>query len=169
MCQSKTADPDIVSILRRQMSPTLTMLGRVLEACPDELWAEDDGGIPVWQEAYHSLVGVFFWLRDDMSAPFEFPPFHNEDAGMMVKGAGPPIPRELILDYHRQACRRCEEVFDGLTPGKLTEQVCLNGINFTLADRILSQIRHVQHHTGCMYSLLRRRLGEGPDWAGFGE
>jgi hypothetical protein len=147
------------------MSLTLTMLGRVLEACPDELWTDDDGGVPIWQEAYHSLVGIFFWLRDDMSGPFEFPAFHNEEAGMMVKGAGPPIARELILDYYRRACERCEAVFGNLTPEQLTEEVRLGGTNFTLADRILSQIRHVQHHTGCMYSLLRRRLGEVPDWA----
>ena len=163
--------PDTVSIadiLRRQFRPTLDMLERAIDSCPDEVWDARDDGHAFWQEAYHALIGLHFWLRRPGEG-FQPAPFHSEEAANLGDVAGPGVTREQIDAYRRDVYARCDAVLEGLTSAGAVEAEEMRGRKLTLADRLLTQVRHVQHHVGCMHSTLRRRTGATPDWVGFGE
>jgi len=174
MTETTANAPTMVDVLRRHLEPTLEMLGQTIHACPDGLWdARDTGprpaGPPFWQIAYHVLVGLDFWLSDTPQV-FRFPPFHRRDA-LLESGETSPIAlsREQIRGYLEQVVRKSQALLDRLTLGALTEEAEFAGKAWTPADRILTQIRHVQHHVGQMNGILKHKAYKTPGWVGFNE
>jgi len=45
----------------------------------------------------------------------------------------------------------------------------IRGRTFTLLDRCLTQLRHVQHHLGVVNEKLRRQGVDAADWVGYDE
>jgi DinB family protein len=101
---------------------------------------------------------------------FEPPSFHTCDA-LLESGMLPTVPlsREQVEGYLDQVYARCAAFFDGLTPDTLTRESVFLGKMWTVEDRILTQLRHVQHHVGHMNGLLKRVSGSAPGWLGFNE
>ena len=159
----------MVEVLRRHLEPTLEMLGQTINACPDALWDARDSGPPFWQYAYHALIGLDFWLSDSPQA-FTFAPFHTREA-LIESGETPQqtVPREQIEGYLEQVVAKSRALLEGLTPEALTEEAEFAGKAWTPADRIVVQIRHVQHHVGQMNGILKRETGSAPGWVGFNE
>jgi DinB family protein len=157
----------VVDVLRRQMERTLAMLQRLIDDCPVDAWEGDGKSPAVWQHIYHSLLGLGVWLR--WPAPeVRLPDFHTDGADMEI-GCEPAYSRELLSDHARDVFAQVRDYFDHLTPENVTEELTLRGNRFTRADLVLGQIRHVQHHVGCMHSQLRRRTTYNLDWIGYGE
>lgn len=163
------ATPTLTDVLRRQLAPPLAMLREAIEACPPEAWTCADDGVAFWQHAYHALIGVPFWMREDMSQPFDFPAFDNPAAGRLEPGASPVIDRATILAFLTQTEQGVDSVFETMTDERLLDTTTFGDQPSTWADRILSQVRHVQHHTAIMKSMLRRHAGVSTPWRGFGE
>jgi len=58
---------------------------------------------------------------------------------------------------------------DGLTDDALVVEQEAFGHTWTPADRIMGQLRHVQHHVGISYAQIRETTGAYPEWRGFNE
>ena len=159
----------MVDVLRRHLEPTLEMLRQTIHACPDALWDARDDGPPFWQFAYHALAGVDFWLSDSPQA-FAFPSFHTREA-LIESGETPAeaLPRQQIEAYLEQVTAKSRALLDRLTPAALLQETEFAGRPWTTADRILLQIRHVQHHVGQLNAALKRAVGGAPGWVGFNE
>jgi hypothetical protein len=160
------ASPSVVGILRRQFQSSQTMLANVIRTCPDSAWSAGTPGI--WQHAYHVLLGNAIWLRWPEPS-ISFPSFHHEGAGELVHGETPVFSRSLVEEYQRQVQADVAAYFERLTEASLREELTLRGTTFTRADLIVGQMRHIQHHVGCMHTQLRQRTGTAPPWVGFGE
>ena len=170
MTQSTTNTPTMVDVLRRHLEPTLEMLGQTINACPDELWDARDKGPPFWQYAYHALAGVDFWLSDSPKT-FAFPSFHTREA-LIESGETPAgaLSRQQIEAYLEQVTAKSWALLDRLTPATLLQETEFAGRPWTTADRILVQIRHVQHHVGQLNAALKGAVGGAPPgWVGFNE
>lgn len=159
----------MVDVLQRHFDPTIEMLRQALEACPDDLWDARDTGAPLWQLAYHVLLGIDYWFRES-SEGFAFPPFHTREA-MLESGEVPDqaLTRAQIEGYLEQVYARSHALLDRLTPKGLLREAAFPGGSWTVADRLLVQIRHVQHHVGQMNHLLKQKTGAAPGWQGYNE
>jgi len=166
MSEQTTTAPTIIDIFRRNMAPTVAMLRNIIMQCPDEAWA--DGHPAVWQQLYHTIFWFNAWARD-WATPFKRPTFHSDDVLNMVKGATPVLTREQLVEYLRQAEADCYVFLDHLTPESLIVEVEAFGVRWTPADRILGQLRHIQHHVGGMHATIRRVTDSAPKWVGFNE
>jgi hypothetical protein len=164
---NQSAQTGIVAVLQRQIETTLEMLQRVIAECPAGTWTTDEPSLAIWQHAYHSLLGLSIWLRWPAPA-IVLPAFHREGVDLQI-GASPAYAREIVEDYRQEVFQKVRSYFTLLTTENLTEELILRGIRFTRIDLILGQIRHVQHHVGCMHSQLRRRTGSAPAWIGYGD
>jgi len=162
------AMPSMAEILRRHLRPTLDMLSNVIQSCPDDVWDAADETAPIWQQAYHTLFWLNAWLRD-WGREFEPPAFHTDEARDLVRGTMPALTRSQIEDYMGQVYSGCEAYLDALPADSLTKETMAFGQKWTVADRIVLQIRHVQHHVGSMHSILKRKTGKAPGWRGFNE
>lgn len=158
----------IVEILRRQFEPTLEMLRRAIQECSDEVWDAKDEEAPFWQQAYHTLFWLDFWLSDPDEG-FEPPSFHGRDAVALVQTSCPSFSREQIEGYLEEVYAKCGKLLDGLTLDALDQESQISGKRWTVGDRLLGQLRHVQHHVGYMNCMLRRKAGSAPGWIGFNE
>jgi hypothetical protein len=159
----------MVEIVRRHFEPTLEMLRETVRACPDELWDARDEGAPFWQYAYHTLFWLDFWLTDSPEA-FQAPSFHTGDA-LIETGQTPSVPfsRAQIDGYLEQVDAKCTAFFEELTLDRLTQEAEFFERMWAVGDRILMQLRHIQHHVGHMNCILKRKTGKAPEWVGFNE
>ena len=160
--------PTIVEILRRNLAPTLQMLSNAIRTCPDEMWNAADEGAPLWQQAYHTLFWLNAWARD-WGQKLEYPSFHSDKARDLIVGASPVITKAQMEAYMDKVFSDCEALMDTVTPERLTQEIEAFGKQYTIADRVLGQIRHVQHHVGTMHGVLKRKTGHTPHWVGFNE
>jgi hypothetical protein len=158
----------MVDIIYRQLEATITMLQNAIAACPDDLWVAKGDGPAIWQQAYHATFWLFAWARD-WNTPFETPAFHSQEALELRPGATPVITREQLAAYARDAREACLPYLRTLTPEALLETREAFGKSWTTADRIFSQLRHVQHHVGAMHAQLGKRATQPLQWIAFNE
>ena len=48
----------IVDSLKGPIDRAFGLLAQFIEVCPENVWNEKNGGWPVWQQIYHSLIAV---------------------------------------------------------------------------------------------------------------
>jgi uncharacterized damage-inducible protein DinB len=146
---------------------TLEMLARAIDDCPDDAWDRPDEAISIWQYAYHCLLGLDVWVRQAGDA-FTPAPFHNAAGGRLLKGQGAVMTREQIAGYRDAVYARCRAVLESTSADDFAKEVDLRGFKVSLANLVLEQMRHIQHHVGSMHTQLRRHTGAAPQWVGLG-
>ena len=162
MAQESANGSAVVLALRRHYEAAVEMLRRAIRDCPDELWDARDEGKPFWQKAYHILYCFDVFLNDRPDT-FEAPPFHTPGAHVLARTPSHSFSREQVEGYLEKAAAKCAKVFDGLTLEGLGRE-CEHRRYATVADMLFDNLRHTQHHIGVMYSDLRRKTGDAPDW-----
>ena len=169
MTQTQVSGLELGEILRRHFEPTLEMLRRAIEECPEDLWVAEDAGTPFWQYAYHTVFWADFWMSDSPEG-FEAPSFHMRDA-LLESGEMPSVTfaRQQVEDYLGQVHAKCVAFFDSLTLEDLVQGTEFFGRTWITGDRVVAQIRHIPHHVGHMNCILARRTGRSPKWVGFNE
>ncbi len=159
---------DIVTTLTRQLDCSLDMLGQGIDLCPDEAWTDDRRHAPVWEQLYHALFWFGAWLRD-WSIPMEYPEFHISEALDIKGAAGAVISKAQLRSYLAKVRADYAQLVAALTPESLLVPQEAFGRPWTMADRILGQIRHVQHHVGYLNAVLSATRGVRVHWIGYGE
>jgi len=165
---TEPSTPTVVEILHRHLTPTFQMLSNAIRTCPEEIWSAADEGVPLWQQFYHTLFWLDAWARD-WDKEFEYPTFHSDEARDLTPGASPVITKAQMEEYMAKVFSDCETLLETVTPELLTRETEAFGKQWTIADRILGQIRHVQHHVGTMHAALKRGTSHTPHWVGFNE
>ena len=79
------------------------------------------------------------------------------------------ITQAQMQAYRAKVFSDCESFLGTITPELLTQETEAFRKEWTVADRILIQTRHIQHHVGTMHSILKRKTGSTPHWIGFNE
>jgi hypothetical protein len=164
------SDPahDLVHSLRRQLEPCIEMLRRSMNACPDDLWDARAGGPPVWEQLYHTIFWLHAWLRD-WSRPLEYPTFHVREALDMRGVPARVVSRAEMRGYLDGAVTDCASFLSALTPESVQVPAEAFRKQWTPVDRILGQVRHVQHHVGYLNAVLRAGGSTPVAWVGYQE
>jgi hypothetical protein len=160
--------PTLTAVLKRQLDCSLDMLARALELCPDDAWADANGHAPLWEHLYHALFWFNAWLRD-WSKPIAYPEFHIEEALEIKRRTGSLIDRRQMSGYLAQVRADYEAFMAGVDDGRLLSAEKAFGQSWTVADRILGQVRHIQHHVGYLNAILSTTRGIRVHWIGYGE
>jgi len=160
--------PTLTDVLKRQLDSSLDMLAKAIELCPDDAWADDKGHAPVWEQVYHALFWFNAWLRD-WSKPIEYPEFHIEEALEIKRRTGSQIDRRQMAGYLAKVRADYEAFLNGTTDENLLAAEKAFGRTWTRADRILGQVRHIQHHVGYLNAIMSTTHGVRVRWIGYGE
>ena len=154
------------TVVRRHFTPMLAMARDILEHCPEQVLMQPH--LDVREHLYHALVGLDVWLSPHPMA-YPFDAIVDDDAAQL-KRHGPAsdrITRQYLLDYvdrlEAKVATLPEDADAFLTDHEI------QGRSFTLLDRCLGQLRHVQHHLGVVNEKLRRQHVEVAAWVGYGE
>lgn len=157
----------IIKTCKIQFFLSFSMLEKLIEQCPENIWDIKAGGFVFWQQILHTLTGSNFWMRQsgsDFSEPFTdrkvYPELDNEPIGNITK--------EEMIEYKNIVKVLCESFFSGKDDAWLTEPSGLYG-KISNLDVIFMQIRHIQYHVGHCNSILRERGLKAVDWIDYFE
>ena len=153
-------------VLLGQFDAAIETLRAGIEATPEAVWHAPCGRGELWLTAFHAIYFLDLYLSESLAAHEPPAPFTNSER---EEDALPPrvyTREELLgyLDFARAKCRaRCAE----LTPQDLErpsgfEWLARRGLS--VAETMLYNLRHVQHHAAQINLVLRQREGFGAAW-----
>jgi hypothetical protein len=157
-----------LKMAERQFFLPFSMLEKVIEKCPENLWNEKKSGYIFWQQILHALTGIGFWFRLTNEKFIE--PFYEKKVyPELEKDAETNLLKEEIVDYKNEVKRLCEEFFCGKDDAWLNEDSILFS-KIKNIDVVMMQIRHVQYHVGYCNSIFKENGVEPVEWIDyFGE
>ncbi|MCI0330213.1 MAG: DinB family protein [candidate division Zixibacteria bacterium] len=163
------------AIIWNQFGAAVDMMEAAVRACPDEVWG-DFSKKPEWKKkdvvgfwylAYHTLFFLDYYLSEKVESEKDFaPPSPFTLSEFDPEGALPErvYTKEELLRY----LDHCRKKFGRLMAGWTEERAHrLSGIQYrdmTIAELLLYNMRHVQHHTAQLNLLLRQSIDSAPDW-----
>lgn len=159
---------------RGQFNSTLHMLKTFIEVCPQPVWENCYFGFsyPVWYQVFHVAYFIDYWFRDHydgseyrcMVFDERLPPeFEREvDAALMVSR------KDMLLFVDRLA-HKTARFFDDLDDAKLGGDIVESAANYTYADVVFAQIRHVMYNVGYLNGILRSLDLTESDWYAYNE
>jgi histidine triad (HIT) family protein len=160
----------MVSILKRQIDPVLEMLAQVIDRCPAQLWLEPAAGSPYWQQVYHTIFFVDFWLRHEYRKGVDFRSM-TFDKKLMVE-LDQPSPNHLtqteLAEYLVRVRSKLDLFFAELDDASLLSPIVPTS-DLTYTDAIVGQIRHVQYHMAQCNTILGQHGVEAAGWLGYRE
>ena len=70
------------------------------------------------------------------------------------------------MNYLPLCCTNCGAALDVMTPERAAERCGFPWYDMSVAELVLLNLRHVQHHAGQLALMLRRHAGLGVGWIG---
>ncbi|MDL2226292.1 DinB family protein [Deltaproteobacteria bacterium OttesenSCG-928-M10] len=152
-----------VDALKGPIDQSFSLISQFIDVCPDNIWAEKSGGWPVWQQIYHSLGAVDFFVGSPGEAGS--PPLVSADEAGLRKVSESTVGKADI----KSACQAAKEKVDryaaGLSDADLVKR---NDGLFERAQMDMSHAAtlsllaaHALYHLGSCDAALRNHGLEG--------
>lgn len=152
----------LLKIAKTQFDLSFSMLEKMIEKCPDDLWNEKKGGFVFWQQLLHAFSGTNFWLRMNNDKFIEafwdkkvYPELEHDPENQLTK--------EDLTGYKNVV----KEISEAFFAEKDDEWLGNNSIVYDKIknlDVIFMQIRHIQYHVGHCNSILRENNKVAVEW-----
>lgn len=149
----------IVQSLEGNIRHAFNLLDKFVEVCPEDLWAQKFGGWPVWQQVYHALSALDFFIRP-LDAPEEAPPFGEKEAGLDISAAAAAGKAQLkayAQKMYQQADAYIASLDDAALAQSHTGLAARLGMPSTHADALCLMAAHTLYHLGGCDAALRER------------
>jgi uncharacterized damage-inducible protein DinB len=147
-----------------QFGAAIDMLGNAIVACPDELWGDRSRQPEFWYVAYHTLFYLDHYLSDSEEGFAPPAPFGLEE--LDPEGALPDrvYTKDELRAYLEHGRRKCRAVIGALTEETARQRCGFALRHMSVAELLLYNMRHVQHHAAQLNLILRRRVDAAPGW-----
>lgn len=148
------------NIFWQQFGASIDMLANAIKACPETLW---DTPQQFWYNAYHCIFYLDYYLSDPEGfsppEPFGFSEFDPD-------GALPErtYSKTELLDYLAICRKKCFDVIMELNDITAYKHWTNDYRSYPMAEMLLYNMRHVQHHAAQLNLLLRQNGYEPPRW-----
>jgi len=163
-------DVDMESLLREitwgQFGAAIDTLERAVNACPEGLWGDRSKQPEYWYTVYHTLFWLDYHLSETETGFTPPEPFGLEE--MDPAGLLPPrvYTKAEMLAYLGHGRRKCRARIAGLTAEGARRHCGFERRDMSVAELLLYNMRHVQHHAAQLYLILRRETDSTPGWVG---
>ena len=155
--------------LWQQFGAAIDMLENALLACPAEVWGDRSRKPEFWYTVYHTLFFLDFFLSDSADG-FVPPALFNLDeldpAGLLPERV---YTQEELLGYLEHGRRKCRAAMVALTEEKAQRRCGFERPDVTVAELLLYNMRHVQHHAAQLNLILRQTVDAAPRWVAKGK
>jgi hypothetical protein len=151
-------------ILWLQFGAAIDTLENAINACPDKLWSDRSKQPEYWYVAYHTLFWLDLYLSDSAEGFTPPPPFALEEldpAGILPER---PYTKEELLTYLRHCRKKCRNAVEELTDEKAQQRFKIGNVDLRIAELMLYNMRHVQHHAAQLNLILRQTIDSAPGW-----
>lgn len=162
----------ITEALRNQFNSTFHMACVLVKICPKKIWAASYNGVPFWQQVFHYVYFIDFWMRERYDCS-EWRTMIFEDAYTTDLYADSYerlfISQGKMLEYLDAIQTKTTCIFDNLNDERLSASVYNNDSQYTYTDVILGQIRHIMYNIGYLNGILRELGLPESDWYSYNE
>lgn len=152
-------DDSLKNIYWQQFGAAIDMLANAVRNCPDELW---DTPRQFWYNAYHCIFYLDYYLSEPLGfappEPFTLSEFSEHDMPERV------YTKPELLEYIDACRKKCFDVIMMLTEESALKHWTNEYRSYPMAEMLLYNMRHVQHHAAQLNLLLRQNGVEPPRW-----
>ncbi|MDR0881800.1 MAG: DinB family protein [Candidatus Adiutrix sp.] len=108
----------IILAQKGAIDKSFDLLNQFIETCPDNIWAENNGGWPVWQQVYHALsvVGFFTGFNEGLPALAE------PEVASLKKTAPNTVARDQLKTALTAARATVEKYIASISDDDLTKR-----------------------------------------------
>ena len=145
----------------------------LIDICPDKVWANTFNSVPFWRQVFHVVYFIDFWMRESYEIDKEWHVMFFDDAYTPDLDAenfdGLFIAKASMAEYLEKIQIKTTKIFDGLNDKILRETIAFENSEFTYADIISTQIRHIMYNIGYLNGILRCLGLPESDWFAYNE
>jgi DinB superfamily len=152
------------TMIWHQFGASLDMLENAMRVCPDTVWGDRSQRPEFWYVVFHTLFFVDLYLSDSdvgFSPPAPFTLDEMDERGLLPERVYSKQELQKYLDYGREKCRR---TIAGMTEERANQRCGFDWLEITVAEALLYNMRHVQHHAGQLNLILRQKIDSAPRW-----
>lgn len=148
----------------QQFGAAIAALEEAMHVCPDDLWNDRSQPLEFWYVTYHTLFWLDLYLSgsvEGFTPPDPFTLDELDPAGLLPERPYTKNELQHYLDHCRQKCRATLET---LTEEKARQRCAFSWIEFSFAELLLYNMRHVQEHAAQLNLILGEKTGSAPGW-----
>ncbi len=148
----------------RQFGASIDTLKNAITACPENLWGDESRVHQFWYMSYHTLFFLDFYLKanpESFQPPTPFTLSELDPAGVMPERI---YSKEELLGYLEYCREKCRNLILTMSEERATERFALGRVDLSIAELMLYNLRHVQHHAAQLNMILRLETDSAPGW-----
>lgn len=152
------------AIIWQQFGAAIDMLENGIASCPDELWGDRSQRPEFWYIVYHTLFFLDLYLYGSVKGfapPAPFTLDELDPAGLLPERV---YTKDELQAYLKHGRRKCRAVIEPLTNEQAREHCQFSWGEFSYAELLLYNMRHVQHHAAQLNLILRQKIDSSPGW-----
>lgn len=151
-------------IIWRQFGAALDMIENAMVACHDTLWGDRSRQPEFWYTVYHALFWLDCYLSDSLEGytpPVPFTLDELDERGLLPERV---YAKDELLKYLEHGRGKCRATIEALTDEKARQRCGFDWLDISVAELLLYNMRHVQHHAAQLNLILRQSAGSAPNW-----
>jgi hypothetical protein len=157
-------DATLRTVLWHQFGGAIDMLENAIRSCPDELWGDRNREPQFWYLAYHTLFYLDLYLGNStkgFTPPAPFTRAEIDPSGVLPERV---YSKAELLQYLEHGREKARSRIAALTPDNSIQRCEYGWIDLSVAESLLYNMRHVQHHAAQLNLLLRQTTDNAPRW-----
>ena len=152
------------TIVWQQFGAAVDMLENAMLACPEDLWGNRIGYSEFWYISFHTLFFLDLYLSDSDKGFIPPEPFtldELDERGLLPKRI---YSKQELLKYIEHGRDKCKRTIIAMTEEKANKRCGFKWLDISVAETLLYNMRHVQHHAAQLNLMISRTLGSAPRW-----
>jgi hypothetical protein len=148
----------------QQFGAAIDMLENAVLACPDNLWGDRSQRPEFWYVVFHTLFFLDLYLSDSdvgFVPPAPFTLDEMDERGLMPERV---YTKEELRKYLEHGRKKCRATIKTMTEVKANRRCGFHWLDLSVAEVLLYNMRHVQHHAGQLNLILRQKIDSAPRW-----
>lgn len=157
-------DPKVKRIIWSQFGASIDMLENAVRACPEAVWADRSLQPEFWYVVFHSLFFLDLYLSESNVGFYPPPPFTLDE--LDERGLPPErvYTKEELQKYLEHCRAKCRATIAAMTEEQANRRCGFDWLDLSVAEVLLYNMRHVQHHAGQLNLILRQKIDSAPRW-----
>jgi uncharacterized damage-inducible protein DinB len=157
-------DATMKTIIWKQFGASIDMLENAIRACPETLWSDRSQRPEFWYVAFHTLFYLDLYLSESdagFAPPAPFTLDEMDERGLLPERV---YTKQELQDYLEHGREKCRRTISSMTEEKGNRRCGFEWLDLSVAEVLLYNIRHVQHHAGQLNLILRQKIDSAPRW-----
>lgn len=155
---------NLKTIIWQQFGASIDMLENAITECRETVWGDRPGYHEFWYIAYHTLFFLDYYLSDSGEGfvpPAPFTLSELDPSGVLPDRV---YTKDELLSFLVHDRNKCRETINALTDEKAHQRCGFKRPDITVAELLLYNMRHVQHHAAQLNLIIRQKGDSAPRW-----